>query len=78
MADEKLIADQLIRMLHAAKYGGMVRKICTEAEPMPMAEKDQFRWSHPDGKVIKPFFNLVLCECPHCKLVFTCLPPETK
>lgn len=43
---------------------------------MRWAEKDRFFWTHREARILRPFFNLVLCECPHCRLAFTCLPPE--
>ena len=67
--------NDLIQALNDAQYGHLMRRLCTAEAPMAMADKDRYRWSHPDAKVLGPFFNLVRCECPHCGLNFTCLPP---
>lgn len=41
---------------------------------MPQADKDRYRWSHPDAEVLGPFFNLTRARCPHCGLAFTYIP----
>lgn len=66
--------DEFVRSVTESTYGHLEQRTCTAEAPMPLDDKDNFRWHHPDAVEIKPFFNLVLCECPHCKFSFTCLP----
>lgn len=62
----------------ALAYGHLERRVCTAAAPMPLADKDQYRWSHPDAVEQdlgnNPFCNAVPYECPHCKLFFMAKP----
>jgi hypothetical protein len=69
--------DQVARQAHQALYGHLERRMCTAEAPMPMADKDRYRWSHPDAEVTgrAPAINRVdLCRCPHCGLSFTSFP----
>ena len=75
MSTAPIDASALVRDLTEARFGALERRFCTALSPMQPADKDRYRWGHPDAVILKPFFNLVLCECPHCKLAFTCLPP---
>jgi len=50
-------------------------RFCTADAPMNAEDAGRFFWQHRGAKVLRPFFNLVLCECPNCGLAFTCLPP---
>lgn len=52
----------------------MEKRYCTAAAPMPPEQKDAFFWIHADAQEVMPFFNLVVYECPHCKLAFHALP----
>lgn len=74
---EQSVIDALIAHMHQQRYGHMERRFCTADAPMPMEQKDVFRWSHPDAQPVRPFFNLMIYECPHCKLTFHALPPIT-
>jgi hypothetical protein len=69
--------DYLVRLIRQAQYGHLQHRFCTVDAPMPMADKDRYRWSHPDADVIGqvPAANrLDLCRCPHCGLTFTSFP----
>lgn len=69
--------DYFTRMLNQQMYGHLERRMCTAEAPMPEADKDRYRWSHPDARVIGrlPTANSVdLCRCPHCGLSFTSFP----
>lgn len=68
--------QQVVRLLTHLQNKHLQRRVCTAASPMPLAEKNDYYWIHPDAIIKEPFFNLVLCECPHCKLTFTCQPPD--
>lgn len=55
-------------------FGHLERRICTKEAPMKMEQKDDYRWGHPDAAEVKPFFNLMLYDCPHCGLTFASYP----
>lgn len=66
--------NDIIRAMAEARYGHLPRRVCTADSPMAQADKDAYRWGHPDARELGPFLNLVRCACPHCGLEFTCLP----
>jgi len=70
-------ADDLVRSLNDLQFGHLEHRNCTAESPMPEADKDKYRWHHPEAKEGMPFFNLVVCTCPHCGLSFSCLPRRT-
>jgi len=69
--------DYIARAIHQHLYGHLERRVCTADAPMPEVDKDRYRWSHPDARVIgrPPTANVVeVCCCPHCMLTFTSFP----
>lgn len=70
-----IVINDLAVALYREKYGNLERRICTAEAPMAEADKDKYRWSHPNAIYREPFFNLALYECPHCKLMFHAVPP---
>jgi hypothetical protein len=66
--------NDIVAILNELQFGHLQRRVCTEDSPMAMADKDRYRWTHPDALELGPYLNLVKCECPHCGLAFTCLP----
>lgn len=66
--------NDIVRAMAQMQFGHLERRVCTAEAPMQATDKDRYRWGHPDAKTLGPFFNLIKCECPHCGLVFTCLP----
>jgi hypothetical protein len=62
-------------LLDRRRREALERRVCTAASPMQRADKDLYWWGHPDAVKLRPFFNLVLYECPNCKMAFTCFPP---
>jgi hypothetical protein len=70
--------DSFARAMHERLHGHQERRVCTADAPMPEADKDRYRWSHPDAEVgerVSIFANVVnLCKCPHCGLTFTSFP----
>lgn len=66
--------NALVQALADVQYGHMERRICTAASPMAMADRDTYRWGHPDAKQVGTYFNLITCACPHCGLRFNCVP----
>ncbi len=73
-ADSAFDPNALVQALADARYGHLQRRLCTAEEPMALADKDRFRWGHPDAVSQGPFFNLERFLCPHCTLMFTCVP----
>lgn len=69
-------AASLAEAMGQARYAHLERRTCSADAPMDHADKDTYRWSHPDATAIEPYFNLMLYECPHCQLCFTALPPR--
>ena len=76
MATNPFNPNDLVRDIVETRYGGLERRVCTADAPMQAVDKDRYRWGHPDAVEVQPYFNLVLCHCPHCDLSFTCLPRE--
>jgi len=68
--------NDILRHFSDLQYGHLEHRTCTEASPMPAADRDIYRWHHPDANELGPFFNLVLCECPHCNFIFASFPKE--
>lgn len=68
------LAHEIAVALGKAKYAHLERKFCTKEFPMPMEDKDKYRWSHPDAAFHAPFFNLHTYHCPHCGLYFNVAP----
>lgn len=66
--------NDIARAVRDLRYGHLPRRTCTRDAPMPQADKDRYRWSHPDAEVLGPFFNLTRARCPHCGLAFTYIP----
>jgi hypothetical protein len=66
--------NDLVSAINDAQYGHLEHRRCTKESPMPYGDEKRYRWSHVDAVVLRPFFNLVVCRCPHCALTFTCLP----
>jgi hypothetical protein len=64
----------VVQALHAATYGHLEHRTCTAKHPMQMDDKDKFRWHHINAIEVGTFMNLVVCKCPECHFVFTCLP----
>jgi hypothetical protein len=71
--NERSIAEKIVEDLTRLKYGHLEIRICTAESPMPMEDKDKYRWNHPDAVKLRNFFNLILRECPNCGLTYTCL-----
>lgn len=67
-------ANDIVRELVEMRFGHLQHRTCTAGSPMQHADKDRFRWHHPDAVEEGPLFNLVKCRCPNCNLTFTCLP----
>jgi hypothetical protein len=59
------------------KYKGLLVEYCTPERPMPIEDKDKYRWIHGEPKFLRPFFNLSLYECQNCKFTFPALPKPT-
>lgn len=66
--------DELVQALTELRYGHLERRVCTAELPMAAADKDRYRWGHPDAVSEGAFFNLERFRCPNCGLTFTCLP----
>jgi len=69
--------DTLMRLLNEGMYGHLQRRTCTADAPMAEADKDRYRWSHPDAEFLgmAPTANPVeICRCPHCDLTFNTFP----
>lgn len=66
--------NDVVRELVEIRFGHLPHRTCTAESPMRLEDKDKYRWHHPDAIEDGPFFNLVKCTCPHCELIFTCLP----
>lgn len=73
----KRTAEAYVRGLHKARYGHLEHRFCSKVAPMPDADRDRFRWHHPDAVMLGPLLNLVECRCPNCGLKFTCFPESS-
>lgn len=70
--------DWVVRALTERRYGHLERRTCTAEAPMQEADKDKYRWGHPDAVQTGTFFNLNTYTCPHCGLSFNAQPPQPK
>lgn len=68
------LAHEIAVALGRAKYAHLERRVCTKDAPMPMEDKDKYRWGHPDATFVQAFFNLHTYQCPHCQLMFNVAP----
>ena len=71
--------DYLARLINEQMYAHMERRFCEAGAPMPEADKDRYRWSHPDAVVLDdptpPLAHAVdVVRCPHCGLTFMTFP----
>ena len=59
--------DYIARLIHQQRYGHMERRVCTAGAPMPEADKNRYRWSHPDAietdQQVPTVNKVVVCHC---------------